>query len=202
MAGGAESMKTTVLTGSWLSVVVFSVLAVTFTLPGCSSRLVSSDPPGKSEEAEVEVAVTRTTDGDTVKISPEVDGEDRVRLIGVDTPETTGRMPEPYGEEAARFTRETLEGRDVSLEFDAEREDDYGRLLAYAYLPDSSMFNEALLREGYAQVATFPPNTRYLERFEEAQEEAREARRGLWGLPEGELCRIRDRGNGIGGGCE
>ena len=202
MAGGAESMKTTVLTGSWLSVVVFSVLAVTFTLPGCSSRLVSSDPPGKSEEAEVEVAVTRTTDGDTVKISPELDGEDRVRLIGVDTPETTGRMPEPYGEEASRFTRESLEGRNVSLELDAEREDDYGRLLAYAYLSDGTMFNETLLREGYAQVATFPPNTRYLERFEEAQEEAREARRGLWGLPEGELCRIRDRGNGIGGGCE
>ena len=87
----------------------------------------------------------------------------------------------------------------MTLEFDAERKDDYGRLLAYAYLTDGTMFNETLLREGYAQVAIFPPNTRYLERFEEAQEEAREARRGIWGLPEGELCRLRDRGNGIGG---
>ncbi|MBA4115438.1 MAG: thermonuclease family protein [Rubrobacter sp.] len=196
-------MKKNGLTGSWLSVVVFSVLAVLCALPGCSSRLVSGDPPGKSEKAEVEVTVTRATDGDTVKISLEIDGEDRVRLIGVDTPETNpGRGPEPYGEEATRFTRERLEGRDVSLEFDAEREDDYGRLLAYAYLPDGTMFNETLLREGYAQVATFPPNTRYLNRFEDAQEEAREARRGIWGLPEGEPCRLRDRGNGIGGGCE
>jgi micrococcal nuclease len=61
------------------------------------------------------------------------------------------------------------------------------------------MFYGTLLWEVYAQVATFPPNTRYLDRFEAAQEEAREARRGLWSLPEDELCRLRDRGNGIGG---
>ena len=165
---------------------------------GCSSRFVSDQPGGE----EAGVTVVRVTDGDTVKITPEIDGEDRVRLIGVDTPETDPeRGPEPYGEEAARFTQRSLEDQNVTLEFDVEREDDYGRLLSYAYLPDGSMFNETLLREGYAQVATFPPNTRYLERFEDAQREAREARRGLWSLPEDELCRLRDRGNGIGGGC-
>lgn len=189
--------------------VVFSILTVLCALPGCSSRLISSDSPAKGQEeeeevaAEVEVTVTRLTDGDTMRVSPEIGGEDRLRLIGVDALETTpGRRPDPYGEEATRFTRERIEGRDVSLQFDAEREDDYGRLLAYAYLSDSSMFNETLLREGCAQVATFPPNTRYLERFEDAQEEAREAWRGIWGLPEYELCRLRDRGNGIGGRCE
>ena len=52
---------------------------------------------------------------------------------------------------------------------DAEEEDDYGRLLAYVYRSDGSMFNEALVREGYAQVATFPPNIRYLDRFAKAQ---------------------------------
>ena len=178
-------MKKIGLTDSWL-LVVLCVLAVLCAVPGCSSRLISSDSLVKGQEeeasasAEVEVTVTRVTDGDTVRVSPEIGGEDRVRLIGVDTPETTpGRRPDPYGEEAARFTRERLEGRDVSLQFDAERGDDYGRLLAYAYLSDGSMFNETLLREGYAQVATFPPNTRYLERFEDAQEEAREARRGI-----------------------
>ena len=198
-------MKKIGLTDSLLFV-VFSVFTVLCALPGCSSRLISSDSPAKGQEgaaAEVKVTVTRLTDGDTLRIFPEIGGEDRLRLIGVDTPETTpGRMPDPYGEEATRFTRERLEGRDMSLQFDAEREDDYGRLLAYAYLSDGSMFNETLLREGYAQVATFPPNTRYLERFEDAQEEAREARRGIWGLPENELCRLRDRGNGIGGSCE
>ena len=163
---------------------------------GCSSRLFSGQPGGE----EAGVTVVRVTDGDTVKITPEIDGEDRLRLIGVDTPETEPeRGPEPYGEEATRFTQRSLEDQNITLEFDAEREDDYGRLLAYAYLPDGSMFNETLLREGYAQTATFPPNTRYLDRFEEAQEQAREAERGIWGLSEGELCRLRDRGNGIGG---
>lgn len=63
------------------------------------------------------------------------------------------------------------------------------------------MFNETLLEEGYAQVATFPPNVKYVERFLEAQREARAANRGLWGLSAGELCQQTDRGNGIGGGC-
>lgn len=183
-----------------LSLVCLVLTLLCAFLSGCSSRLV----PGESLEAQTEVqaTVSRVTDGDTFRISPEIDGEDRVRMIGVDTPETDPeRGAEPYGEEAANFARESLEGRDVALEFDAEREDDYERLLAYAYLPDGTMFNETLLREGYAQVATFPPNTRYLDRFEEAQDEAREARRGIWGLSGEELCRLRDRGNGIGGGC-
>jgi micrococcal nuclease len=179
-----------------LSLVALALLCVL--VLGCSSRFVSDQPGGE----EAAVTVVRVTDGDTVKIMPEIDGEDRVRLIGVDTPDTDpGRGPEPYGNEAARFTQRSLEDQNVTLEFDVEREDDYGRLLAYAYLPDGSMFNETLLREGYAQVATFPPNMRYLDRFEVAQREAREARRGLWILPEDELCRLRDRGNGIGGGC-
>jgi micrococcal nuclease len=74
-----------------------------------------------------------------------------------------------------------------------ERTDRYGRLLAYVRLQDGSMFNEVLLKEGYAQIATFPPNVRYVERFEKAQREAREAGRGLWGLPEGQLCQQTDR---------
>lgn len=179
---------------------VLSGLVLLCILFGCSSRLVFDGLPGSGSGAEDEVAIVRVTDGDTVKISPEIEGESKVRLIGVDTPETsTNRQPEPYGEEAKDFTRRSLEGQNVALEFDVERKDDYGRLLAYAYLTDGTMFNETLLREGYAQVATFPPNTRYLERFEEAQEEAREERLGIWRLSEGELCRLRDRGNGIGG---
>jgi micrococcal nuclease len=181
---------------------VLSGLVLLCTLSGCSSRLVSDGLPGRGSGAEDEVAVVRVTDGDTVKISPEIEGESKVRLIGVDTPETD-RGPEPYGEEARNFTRRSLEGQNVSLELDVERQDNYGRLLAYVYLADGTMFNETLVRKGYAQVATFPPNTRYAGRFEEAQEEvqeeAREERRGIWGLSEGELCRLRDRGNGIGG---
>jgi hypothetical protein len=87
----------------------------------------------------------------------------------------------------------------VALEFRVEKVDQYGRFLAYVWLPDGRMFSEVLLREGYAQVATFPPNVKYVERFRKAQ---REANRGLWGLFEGQLCRQTDRGNGIGDGCD
>lgn len=165
-------------------------------LAGCGDEpLVPDSSPNAGDR--VETTVSRVTDGDTVEISPEVLGNDTVRLIGVDTPE----RGQPLYDEATLFAEGNLEGESVALELDAEREDDYGRLLAYLYLPDGSMFNEALVREGYAQVATFPPNTRYLRRFEAAQEEAREAERGIWALPRSEACELRDRGSGIGGGC-
>lgn len=89
----------------------------------------------------------------------------------------------------------------MALEFDVERMDPYNRLLAYVWLPGNRMFNEILVRQGYAQVATFPPNVQYTDRFRSAQREARQAGRGLWGLPQGQLCQQTDRGNGIGGSC-
>lgn len=147
------------------------------------------------------VSVSRVVDGDTIEVSPSIDGIADVRLIGVDTPETSGGT-EPYGAEASAFTESALAGQQVALEFDVERVDPYGRILAYVWLSDGSMFNETLVREGYAQVATFPPNVKYTDRFLDAQEEARIAGRGLWGLPPDELCQLADRGNGIGGGCE
>jgi micrococcal nuclease len=146
--------------------------------------------------------VTRVVDGDTVDISPAVEGNDRVRLIGVDTPET--RDPDcgvqPYGNEAKAFATSELQGQEVGLEFDVEKTDRYDRLLAYVYPSDEEMFNETLLEQGYAQVATFPPNVRYVDRFLAAQEEARAAGRGFWGLSPEELAAQTDRGNGIGGG--
>ena len=172
--------------------------------------------PGSEEEAGQEgdeadqgaasatVTVTRVVDGDTIEISPAIDGIEDVRLIGVDTPET--KDPDcgvqPYGDVASAFTQSQIGGRAVGLEFDVEQTDRYGRLLAYVYPPDDTMFNETLLREGYAQVATFPPNVGYVDRFLAAQEEARMAGRGLWGLSAAELAAQTDRGNGIGGdGC-
>ena len=145
------------------------------------------------------VTVSRVVDGDTVEVSPSVGGIEDVRLIGMDTPETYGGE-EPYGPVASAFTGRTLEGQRVALEFDVERIDPYGRVLAYVWLPGGSMFNDTLVREGYAQVATFPPNVKYTERFLASQREARSADRGLWGLSRGQLCQLADRGNGIGEG--
>jgi micrococcal nuclease len=101
------------------------------------------------------VKVTRVVDGDTIDISPSVQGRSRVRLIGMDTPEVYSST-QPYGPEASAFAKQELEGEEVSLELDVQKIDPYGRILAYVYLPDGEMFNEVLLEEGYAQVATFP----------------------------------------------
>jgi micrococcal nuclease len=142
------------------------------------------------------VRVIQAVDGDTIDVTPRVDGREQIRLIGVDTPE----VGQPYAQEASAFTRKRLEGLWVALEFDVERIDPYDRLLAYVYLPDGTMFNAALLRAGYAQVATFPPNVKHTERLLAAQRQARAARRGLWGLPKEERCELTNRGNGIGEG--
>jgi endonuclease YncB( thermonuclease family) len=123
---------------------------------------VTTPPPATT--AQVAVKVTRVIDGDTIEISPLIDGTQDVRLIGVDTPETYGGE-EPCGPEASNFTTSSLEGRQVRLEFDEDMYDPYGRLLAYVWMPDGTMFNEVLVEEGYASVSTYPPNDKYEQRF-------------------------------------
>ena len=171
-----------------------------------SSTPAASDADEEGSDSggyDATVRVRRVVDGDTIRISPAIDGNNEVRLIGVDTPETKepGCDVQPYGTEASEFTTRELQGEEVELEFDEEREDRYDRLLAYIY-KDEEMFNETLLEEGYAQVATFPPNVKYVERFERAQAEAQAAAQGIWALPAEQLAALTDRGNGIGGsGC-
>ncbi len=124
------------------------------------------------EQYGVPVTVTRVVDGDTIEVSPAVQGTQDVRLIGVDTPEVFGEQ-ESGGPEASAFTTEQLEGEQVALEFDEETVDPYERALAYVWLPGGELFNETLVREGYAEVATFEPNVKYVDRLEAAEEEAR-----------------------------
>ncbi len=85
------------------------------------------------------------------------------------------------GAHPAAFTRKQLDGKDLGLQFDVQRHDRYGRTLAYVWLTDGRLFNLLILREGYAQVLTIPPNVRYANLFVACQREARENRRGLWG---------------------
>ena len=167
----------------------------------------SSEKAGPTVNAETTVTVTRVVDGDTLKISPAIEDIVDVRLIGVDIPETKkpNCASQSYGAEASAFTTTQLQGQQVGLEFDVEKADRYDRLLAYVYSSDGSLFSDTLLREGYAQLANFPPNVKYVERFQEFQEaqaKARAAGLGLWGQPPEQLAQQTDRGNGIGGeGC-
>jgi endonuclease YncB( thermonuclease family) len=124
--------------------------------------------------------VTRVVDGDTV----EVDFRGRtltVRLIGIDTPESVapGEPVRCFAIAASSYTTERLEGERVRLQFDVERIDPYGRTLAYVWL-GGELYNETLVRAGYAFVTTYPPNVRHVDRFRAAQREARSADRGVW----------------------
>jgi micrococcal nuclease len=126
--------------------------------------------------------VVRVIDGDTIEI--EMDGQlYTVRYIGVDTPETKHptKGVQPYGPEASERNRQLVEGRMVYLEKDVSETDRYGRLLRYVYV-DDAMVNAVLVQEGYAQVATYPPDVRYVDDFLALQREAVDVGRGLWSL--------------------
>lgn len=131
------------------------------------------------------VKVTRVVDGDTIEVA--LNGAtEKVRLIGVDTPESVHpdkTKNTEFGKVASNFTKERLEGKDVELEFDVQERDQYGRLLAYVWL-GGTMFNKTLLEEGYAQVATFPPNVKYVDEFVVIQRKAMEGKKGLWAYEE------------------
>jgi micrococcal nuclease len=121
--------------------------------------------------------VKRVIDGDTVEL---ITGE-KIRLIGVDTPETKDpRKPVQYfGQEATAFTQRLVEGKRVRLEYDQPRQDKYGRTLAYMYLEDGTFVNAEIITQGYGFAYTRFP-FRYLEEFRTRERQAREAKRGLW----------------------
>lgn len=125
--------------------------------------------------------MVRVVDGDTIRILLR-GGEEPVRYIGVDTPETRrpGSPVECFKAASARNAR-LVEGERVRLVFDVERRDRYDRLLAYVYRSRDGLFvNAALVRDGYATQLTVPPNVRFAERFRRLARRAREAGRGLW----------------------
>jgi micrococcal nuclease len=127
--------------------------------------------------------VVYVVDGDTIDV--QLDGRTiRVRYIGINTPETKHpeKGVEPFGPEADAANRRLVGGKTVRLELDVQPWDRYGRLLAYVYIGDL-MINAELVRQGYAQVATFPPNVKYQDRFRALQQDVREAQRGLWRQP-------------------
>jgi micrococcal nuclease len=129
----------------------------------------------------VAVRVERVVDGDTF-VAVVAGRHERVRLIGVDTPETVdpSRPVQPYGKEASNFARRMLDGRTVRLAGDVEPRDRFGRLLAYVWLPDGTFWNALLAAEGYAQLITIPPDVTYAGLFRRLVDQARSSSRGLW----------------------
>jgi len=141
---------------------------------GCTSGSSSS------ARASATRTVERVVDGDTIV----VDGGERVRLIGVDTPETVkpNTPVQCFGREASDYTKSLLpKGTRVRLEFDVRRTDRYGRTLAYVYRSSDNLFvNADLVRNGYANVSTIPPDVAHADEFVALAREARSANRGLY----------------------
>ncbi|GAB6274943.1 MAG: hypothetical protein STSR0004_18080 [Peptococcaceae bacterium] len=196
-----------------LLVRLFIILIILLILPaGCGKGIVAPETqgetkgqienkPGAAEKSPVtalseekgtpvlKAAVIYVVDGDTIHVRLENGRKEKVRLIGVDAPEST-RVVELYGKEAATYTRKELTDKTVYLELDVAQRDKYGRLLAYVWLMPprensrtevrKAMFNATLLLVGLAQVMTVPPNVKYADMFIEFQKEAREAEKGLW----------------------
>ena len=141
------------------------------------SSLPAPDVPTRPVENVVQARVIRAVDGDTILLG---DGT-RVRYIGIDTPETVHpeKAPEYLGKEASAANRRLVEGRTVTLEYDLERRDRYGRTLAYVWLGDT-LVNAYLVKHGFAKVTLYPPNMRYAAHLVVMEREAKENQRGMW----------------------
>ena len=123
------------------------------------------------------VRVERVIDGDTIVVA----GGERVRYIGMDTPEMGTHPRECFAEQSTAKNAELVEGQEVALRMDVSERDRYKRLLRYVYLLDGTFVNAALVQQGYATAATFPPDVLFSTTFTTLEQEARSAGVGLWG---------------------
>ena len=142
---------------------IWLLIVIIFLLPLCSC----ASPPDTAR-------VIRVIDGDTIVI----EGDYRVRYIGIDAPELYPQ-PEAYGIEAWQANRQLVEGKTVRLERDVSERDKYGRLLRYVYV-DGIFINAELVREGLARAEAYLPDTKHQDYLEGMEAEARFVGRGIW----------------------
>ncbi|MCQ5364630.1 thermonuclease family protein [Anoxybacillus salavatliensis] len=140
-------------------------------------------PPAIRVNSKHVVKVIRVVDGDTIDVRFSNGATSRVRFIGVNTPETVHpqKPVEKYGKEASNYTKKRLTNQTVTLEFDVGVKDKYGRFLAYVWV-GKELYNETLVKDGYARVMTIQPNVKYQQRFITAERKARQQKKGLWKL--------------------
>jgi|CXWL01.1.fsa_nt_gi micrococcal nuclease len=157
-----------------------------------SSNAFSKNAPIKTVENRL-YRVAWVIDGDTIKLENAVN----VRLIGIDAPENrddaklqkdlkrrhlTKAQELEMGKKSARFLRDMISGKKVSLKFDKEKYDQYHRMLAYVYLPNGTFVNAKMVKDGYAYYYEDKRKVdiRHLVLFKKLYKEARENHRGLW----------------------
>lgn len=165
---------------------------IAFVLIIVESGFFSNNVPASTWNSEVQVnsagtstpaLVTRVVDGDTIVVL--VNGvSEKVRLIGVDTPESVDprKLVECFGKEASAFTTAALLNKNITLESDGNQSDrdKYGRLLRYVFLNDGSLINKLIISEGYGHEYTYDVPYKYQSEFKQAQTTARKSKKGLW----------------------
>jgi micrococcal nuclease len=157
---------------------LYSFLLLLFPMiTGCNA------PTENAENTNKYYKVKKVSDGDTFWIDNGTEKGEKIRLIGIDAPESraTGKKQKQYfGEEAKQYLTQLILNKEVRLEYDITKKDQYKRTLAYVYLKDGTFLNAHLIQNGYAIIMTIPPNTKNADLFYKLQQEARENKRGLW----------------------
>jgi micrococcal nuclease len=165
-------MRTTL---PWLALAA-AVVALIVTRGGGSST------PARGSTLHAQVL--RVVDGDTIQVRLDGGGVERVRYIGIDTPESVkpDTPVQCYAKKASHYNASLVDGRAVTLRLDAEQRDRYGRLLAYVYTspPSPTFVNRVLVARGYARTLTIPPNVAHADEFARLARRARQADVGLW----------------------
>ena len=161
------------MSNKMLRVLVIALFSCVSIAVGLVARQGGEGESSAADEAEI----VRVIDGDSLKLM--VNGrKDEARLIGIDAPEMGQR---PWGRRAKDHLRELVGASgELSIEYDVERRDKYGRLLVYVRTGGGRFVNEEMLRAGYAVLFTVPPNVRHVAKFRKAQEEARQQGLGIW----------------------
>lgn len=160
-------MKEKIKSKKWI-LIVDGILILVSVIIGMAGKEKNSAAPEVSVTTSI---VDYVVDGDTVELRS---GE-RVRLIGINTPE----MGQSYSVEAKNKLKELIEGKEVVLEKDITDKDQYGRLLRYIWLGDA-LINLNMVKLGYANSYTYPPDVKYQDQIVAAEKEAREKKIGLW----------------------
>lgn len=158
-----------------------------FSLPGIHCFSQSAEKPITNKSSHVSgrlVTVTRVVDGDTFWADDGSPKGIKIRLTGIDAPESRRSFKKEagyFGAASKAYLAKLLHNRQVTLETDINPKDRYGRTLAYVYLPDGTFVNAEMVKQGYAITMTVPPNVKYAQEFARLQAEAREGKRGMWG---------------------
>ena len=171
-----------------------------------SLALIACGPPAGGQTPESDslskpVYVTHVYDGDTIRVKSGDGAVRRVRLIGVDTPERDDRRENEryWAQMAARFVVHRLLDKQVRLSYDWEREDRYGRTLAYVWTEDGELFNRSLIREGFSPAfLVYPYRPDYQKLFRQEEKEARREGRGMWGKQPPPAVDVEQAGGHLG----